>query len=61
LVLLIAYIFWSRERRLQGQRERLRQTYQLGEEILGASSAEAVLKRIAEALPSILGVTRVHL
>jgi GAF domain-containing protein/CheY-like chemotaxis protein len=61
VVLLIAYIVWSRERRLRGQRERLRQTYQLGEEILGASSAEAVLKRIAEALPSILGVTRVHL
>jgi GAF domain-containing protein/CheY-like chemotaxis protein len=60
-VLLIAFFIWSRERRLRSQRERLRQTYQLGEEILGASSAEAVLKRIAEALPSILGVTRVHL
>jgi len=61
VVLLIAFILWSRERRLKGGRERLRETYQLGEEILGASSAEAVLKRIAEALPSILGVTRVHL
>ncbi|MGA3239976.1 MAG: GAF domain-containing protein [Bryobacteraceae bacterium] len=60
-VLLIAFFIWSRERRLRSQRERLRRTYQLGEEILGASSAEAVLKRIAEALPSILGVTRVHL
>jgi GAF domain-containing protein/CheY-like chemotaxis protein len=61
VVLLVAFFIWSRERRLRSQRERLRQTYQLGEEILGASSAEAVLKRIAEALPSILGVTRVHL
>jgi GAF domain-containing protein len=61
VVLFIAFFIWSRERRLRGQRERLRKTYQLGEEILGASSAEAVLKRIAEALPSILGVTRVHL
>jgi GAF domain-containing protein/CheY-like chemotaxis protein/DNA/RNA endonuclease YhcR with UshA esterase domain len=60
-ILLVAFFIWSRERRLRSQRERLRQTYQLGEEILGASSAEAVLKRIAEALPSILGVTRVHL
>jgi GAF domain-containing protein len=61
VILLVAFIIWSRERRLRSQRERLRQTYQLGEEILGASSAEAVLKRIAETLPSILGVTRVHL
>jgi GAF domain-containing protein len=60
-IVLVAFFIWSRERRLRSQRERLRQTYQLGEEILGASSAEAVLKRIAEALPSILGVTRVHL
>jgi GAF domain-containing protein len=61
VVLIIAFFLWSRERRLRGSRERLRKTYQLGEEILGASSAEAVLKRIAETLPSILGVTRVHL
>jgi GAF domain-containing protein len=61
VVLLIAFLFWNRERRLRRQRERLRKTYQLGEEILGASSAEAVLKRIADTLPSILGVTRVHL
>lgn len=60
-ILLVAFFLWGRDRRLRGSRERLRKTYQLGEEILGASSAEAVLKRIAETLPSILGVTRVHL
>jgi len=61
VILLIAFLLWSREHRLRASRERLRKTYQLGEEILGASSAGAVLKRIAETLPSILGVTRVHL
>ena len=56
-----AFMIWGRERRLRGQRKRLRTTYQLGEEILGASSPETILKRIAEALPGILGVTGVRL
>jgi CheY-like chemotaxis protein len=61
VVLLIGFVLWSRERRLRGQRERLRKIYQLGEEILGAASAEAIWKRIGETLPSILGITCVHL
>jgi GAF domain-containing protein/CheY-like chemotaxis protein len=61
LVLLVGFSLWSRERRLRSQRRRLRRTYKLGEEILGASSAATILKRISEALPSILGVTRVQL
>lgn len=61
VVLLIGFFLWSREHRLRNQRERLRHTYQLGEEILGASSAEAILQRIAEALPGILQVSQVHL
>ena len=61
LVLVTGFVLWSRERRLRSQRERLRKTYQLGEEILGAASPEAVWTRIAETLPSILGITRVHL
>ena len=56
-----ALILWGRERRMRVQRGRLRKTYQLGEEILGAASPEAIWARISEALPSILGVTRVHL
>ncbi len=60
-ILFVSFILWTRERRLRKQRERLRQTFHLGEEILSASSAAAVLKRISEALPGILGVTRVHL
>ena len=58
-LLLVGFFLWSRERRLRGQRRRLRRTYQLGEEILSAASAATILKRISEALPSILGMTRV--
>jgi GAF domain-containing protein/CheY-like chemotaxis protein len=60
-ILLIGFLLWSRERRLRHQRKKLRKTYQLGEEILGASSAVTILKRLAEALPAILGITRVQL
>jgi GAF domain-containing protein/CheY-like chemotaxis protein len=61
MVLLIGLFLWSRERRLRGQRKKLRKTYQLGEEILGATSPATILKRLSEALPAILGVTRVQL
>jgi len=61
VLLTIGLILWSRERRLRGQRERLRRTYQLGEEILSASSIESILTQIGDALPGILGVTGVHL
>jgi GAF domain-containing protein/CheY-like chemotaxis protein len=60
-LLLVGLLLWTRERRMTGQRQKLRKTYQLGEEILGASSAATILKRISEALPAILGVTRVQL
>jgi GAF domain-containing protein/CheY-like chemotaxis protein len=61
VILLVGLFLWSRERRLRAQRRRLRRTYKLGEEILGASSAATILKRISEALPGIIGVTRVEL
>jgi len=61
VVLIVSFLLWTHDHRLRKQRERLRKTYQLGEEILGASSSDTILKRIAEALPSILGVTRVQL
>ena len=61
MLLCISFFLWSRERRLRQQRERLRKTYHLGEEILSASTPQAILKRINEALVSILGVSRVHL
>lgn len=61
VVLLSGFFLWSRERRMRNQRETLRKTYQLGEEILGASSTQSILKTITKSLPAILGVTRVHL
>jgi GAF domain-containing protein len=61
VILLIGFLLWSRERRLRNQRETLRKTYELGEQILGASSAQSILKTIAKSLPAILGVTRVQL
>ena len=61
LILLTAVFLWGRERRLGNQRERLRKTYHLGEEILGATSTQAILKRLEEALPVILQITSVHL
>jgi len=51
----------GRERRLRRQRELLRKTYQVGEEIFGASSIEQILKRLEGALPAVMGVTRVRL
>jgi GAF domain-containing protein/CheY-like chemotaxis protein len=61
VVLIAAFLLWTHDHRLRKQRERLRKTYQLGEEILGASSTDTILKHITEALPNILGVTRVQL
>jgi GAF domain-containing protein len=61
LLLCITFFLWSRERRLRRQRERLRNTYHLGEEILSASSPETILQRVSASLTAVLGVTHVHL
>ena len=61
MILLAGFFLWTRERRLRSQRRRLRRTYKLGEEILGASSTAAILKRVSEALPGVIAVTRVQL
>jgi CheY-like chemotaxis protein len=61
LALIIGVYLWSRERRLRKQRERLRKTYQLGEEILSSPSAETILKRLVETLPDVLKVSRVEI
>lgn len=61
LVLVGALALWNREHRMRVARERMRKIYSLGEEVLGASSAEAILKRIEEVLPRVLDVTRVRL
>ena len=61
IIVLVGFFMVSRERRLRTQREILRRTYQLGEEILGAGSAIEILKRIRESLPGILGTSRAHI
>ncbi len=61
LVLLGIFLFWNRERRSASQRERLRKSYQLGEELLSASSTGMILERLSESLPAILGVSGVQL
>src|SRR5688572_29102205 len=61
IILILSFVVWSRENRLKIQRERLRKTYQLGEEVLGSSSSESILKRLSESLPGILGVSRIQL
>lgn len=58
---LVGYAWWFRERRLAQQRERMRQVYQLGEEILSAPGLEGILARVSNSLPKILGITRVRL
>jgi GAF domain-containing protein len=57
----LSFFVWNRARHMRRQRERLRKSYHLSEEILSASSPQAIYKRINEALVSILGVSRVHL
>jgi GAF domain-containing protein/CheY-like chemotaxis protein len=61
VILLIAFLLWNREHRMRNQRARVRRTYQLGEEILSAPSVEKILEHLSEALPSILGISRVRL
>jgi GAF domain-containing protein/CheY-like chemotaxis protein len=59
--ILLALVLWKHDRRLRGQRERLSRTYQLAEQILSASSVEAILEEISQALPKVLGISRVQL
>jgi GAF domain-containing protein len=61
LVVGAALLMGARERRLRNQRELLKKTYQLGEEIFGAASIGQIQQRLDDALPAVLGVTRVRL
>jgi GAF domain-containing protein len=60
-ILALGFLLWVRERRLGAQRERLRRVYQLGEEIVGVASIPAILARISQSLPPILGISGVRL
>ncbi len=56
-----AILLWVRERNARRQRVTLRKTYQLAEDILGSPTPEDASQRIADALPVILGISRVRL
>src|SRR5579862_6952617 len=60
-ILALGFLLWVRERRLEAQRERLRRVYELGEEIVGSASILAILARISQSLPPVLGITGVRL
>ena len=57
----IIFAVWRRDERLRGQREMLRRAYELGEEILGASSADQILEKVRVVVPRIFGVTSAQL
>jgi len=55
------FAIWRRDKRLRGQREMLHRAYELGEEILGASSADQILDKVKVVVPRIFGVTSAEL
>ena len=54
-------LWWKHERRSRAQRAVMRSMYALGEEVLGASSASEVLRKVSAVAPAALGVTRARL
>ncbi len=57
----VIFVVWRRDERLRGQREMLHRAYELGEEILGASSADQILEKVKAVVPRIFGVTSAQL
>ncbi|HLY19050.1 MAG TPA: GAF domain-containing protein [Bryobacteraceae bacterium] len=60
-IAVFIFVVWRRDERLRGQRELLRRAYELGEEILGASSADQILRKVNVVVPRIFGVTSAEL
>jgi len=57
----VVFAIWRRDERLRGQREMLRRAYELGEEVLGASSADQILDKVRLVVPRIFGVSAAQL
>jgi len=57
----VVFVVWQRDERLRGQRRLLRRTYELGEEILSAASADQILSKVRLVLPRIFGVASAEL
>ena len=63
-IVAIAAVFLvilRREGRLRAQREMLRGTYELGEEILGSSSADQILNKVRSVVPRVFKVSNAEL
>jgi len=60
-IAVVIFAIWRRDERLRGQREMLRRAYELGEEILGASSAKQILDKVRVMVPKIFGVSSAEL
>ena len=60
-IVVAVFVIWRRDKRLRGQREMLHRAYELGEEILGASSADQILGKVKVVVPKIFGVTSAEL
>ena len=56
-IAVVMFVVWHRDERLRGQREMLRRAYELGEEILGSSSADQILAKVKAMVPKIFGVS----
>ena len=57
----IIFWIWRRDERSRGQRELLRRAYEVGEEILGASTADQILEKVRDVVPKIFGVSSAEL
>jgi len=57
----VIVLVWRRDERLRQQREMLRRAYELGEEILGASSTDQIRSKVGQVVPRIFGVTSAEL
>ncbi len=57
----VIFVVWQRDERLRGQREMLRRAYELGEEMLGAASADQILEKVKAVVPKIYGVSTAQL
>jgi K+-sensing histidine kinase KdpD len=61
IIAVFVFTVWRRDERLREQREMLRRAYELGEEILGAASADQILDKVRMVVPAIFGVTSAQL
>jgi len=57
VIAVFVFAVWHRDERLRQQREMLRKAYELGEEILGAASADQILEKVKVMVPRIFGVS----